>query len=98
MFPFAADFHLLSADAARHFTQLVAVGPFAVLGLALMACVARVCRITGITAVYEEMASEDVREVLGAVEEGLLSEAYGNLMEGGEWDEGVPVEREEESE
>ena len=75
----------------------MAVGPFAVLGLALMACVARVCRITGITAVYEEMASEDVREVLGAVEEGLLSEAYGNLMEG-EWDEGVPVEREEESE
>ena len=61
-----------------------------------MACVARVCRITGITAVYEEMASEDVKEVLGAVEEGLLSEAYGNLMEEEEWDEGVPVEREEE--
>ncbi|KAF2446304.1 hypothetical protein P171DRAFT_256892 [Karstenula rhodostoma CBS 690.94] len=79
-----------------HFTQLVAVGPFAVLGLALMASVARVCRITGITAVYEEMASEDVKGVLTAVDEGLLAEEYGGMMDVDEpeWDEGEPVERE----
>ena len=80
----------------RHFTQLVAVGPFAVLGLALMASVARVCRITGITGIYEEMASEDVRGVLVAVEEGVVAEEYGGEGMGMEWDEGVLVEREEE--
>lgn len=76
----------------------MAVGPFAVLGLALMASVARVCRITGITAVYEEMASEDVKEVLSSVDEGLLAEAYGDLMDDEEegWDEGEIVEREED--
>lgn len=81
----------------RHFTQLVAVGPFAVLGLALMASVARVCRITGITAVYEEMASEDVKGVLTAVDEGLLADEYGGMMDVDEpmWDEGEVVEREE---
>ena len=81
----------------RHFTQLVAVGPFAALGLALMASVARVCRITGITAVYEEMASEDMKEVLSAVDEGLLANEYGGAMDVDEpeWDEGEPVEREE---
>lgn len=73
------------------------MGPFAVLGLALMASVARVCRITGITAIYEEMASEDVRGVLMAVEEGALAEEYGGEgVEG--WEEGVPVEREEDDE
>lgn len=62
-----------------------------------MASVARVCRITGITAVYEEMASDDVKEVLTAVDEGLLADEYGGMMEFDEsqWDEGVPVEREE---
>ena len=88
----------LTPSPKRHFTQLVAVGPFAVLGLALMASVARVCRITGITAVYEEMASEDVKEVLSSVDEGLLAEAYGDLMDDEEegWDEGEIVEREED--
>ncbi|PWO25049.1 Hid1 multi-domain protein [Pyrenophora tritici-repentis] len=43
------------------FSQLVAVGPFAMLGLVMMASVARVCRIVGITAVYEEIASGDVQ-------------------------------------
>lgn len=79
----------------------MAVGPFAVLGLALMASVARVCRITGITAVYEEMASEDVKGVLTAVDEGLLADEYGSMLDGDEpqweqWDEGEPVERDEE--
>jgi ribonuclease MRP protein subunit RMP1 len=73
------------------------VGPFAVLGLALMASVARVCRITGITGVYEEMASEDVKGVLTAVDEGLLAEEFGSMMdvEETQWDEGELVAREE---
>ncbi|KAL1608333.1 Ribonuclease MRP protein subunit rmp1 [Paraconiothyrium brasiliense] len=81
----------------KHFTQLVAVGPFAALGLALMASVARVCRITGITAVYEEMASDDVKGVLTAMDEGFLAEEYGGMMDIDEphWDEGQVVEREE---
>lgn len=84
-------------DFDRHFTQLVAVGPFAMLGLTLMASVARVCRITGITAVYEEMASEDMKDVLSAVDEGALADEFGDVMDAddGEWDEGVVIERKE---
>jgi len=81
----------------RHFTQLVAVGPFAVLGLVLMASVARVCRITGITTLYEEIASEDMKGVLTAVDDGLVANEFGGLLEEEqeEWDKGVLVEREE---
>jgi len=75
------------------------VGPFAVLGLVLMACTARVCRITGITAHYEEIASEDMKGILSAVDEGLLADEFGGLLdgdgEGEEWDEGVLMMREE---
>ncbi|KAF2680239.1 hypothetical protein K458DRAFT_490155 [Lentithecium fluviatile CBS 122367] len=79
-----------------HFTQLVAVGPFAVLGLALMACTARVCRITGITAHYEEIASEDMKGILTAVDDGLIADEFGGLLdeEEEEWDEGVLLMRE----
>ncbi|CAN9402097.1 unnamed protein product [Alternaria alternata] len=79
------------------FSQLVAVGPFAMLGLVMMASVARVCRITGITAVYEEIASSDVKGVLSASDELALADEFsGALDEGEEWDEGVVVAREEE--
>jgi ribonuclease MRP protein subunit RMP1 len=75
------------------------VGPFAVLGLVMMASVARVCRISGITAVYEEIASEDIRGVLTANDELALAEEFvGVLDEGEEWDEGVLVAREEDEE
>ncbi|KAH7074646.1 hypothetical protein BKA63DRAFT_317848 [Paraphoma chrysanthemicola] len=78
------------------FSQLVAVGPFAVLGLVMMASVARVCRVCGITAVYEEIGSAEMKGVLSAVDELALADEFGGVLDEGEgWDEGVVVEREE---
>ncbi|KAF2868327.1 hypothetical protein BDV95DRAFT_500754 [Massariosphaeria phaeospora] len=78
-----------------HFTQLVAVGPFAVAGLVLMACTARVCRITGITNLYEEIGSEDMKMILGAVDDGEIANEFGGLLDPEEeW--GEVVEREED--
>ncbi|KAF1915458.1 hypothetical protein BDU57DRAFT_451923 [Ampelomyces quisqualis] len=80
------------------FSQLVAVGPFAMLGLVMMASVARVCRICGITAVYEEIASADIQGVLGANNELALADEFAGVLDADEgWGEdvGVPVEREE---
>ena len=75
----------------------MAVGPFAMLGLVMMASVARVCRISGITAVYEEIASGDIQGVLTANDElSLADEFVGVLDESEGWDEGVVVAREEE--
>lgn len=79
----------------RHFTQLVAVGPFAVLGLVLMACTARVCKITGITDLYEEIGSEDMRMTLQMIDDGAVEDELGSLLTGGDVDEGVVIEREE---
>jgi ribonuclease MRP protein subunit RMP1 len=78
----------------------VAVGPFAMLGLVMMASVARVCRISGITAVYEEIASADIRGVLSANDELALGAEFAGVLDedegwGGE-DRGEVVEREEE--
>jgi ribonuclease MRP protein subunit RMP1 len=67
------------------------------LGLVMMASVARVCRISGITAVYEEIASGDIQGVLTANDElALADEFVGVLDESEEWDEGVVVAREED--
>ncbi|KAF2490377.1 hypothetical protein BU16DRAFT_151096 [Lophium mytilinum] len=52
------------------FTQLLAAGQFAVLGLVLMAAVARVCKLVGITEFYQDFASEDMKEVLQVMEKG----------------------------
>lgn len=73
------------------------MGPFAVLGLVLMACTARVCRVVGITAHYEEIASEDMKGILSAVDDGLVADEFGGLLDEGEeeWDEGVLMMREE---
>jgi ribonuclease MRP protein subunit RMP1 len=75
----------------------VAVGPFAMLGLVMMASVARVCRISGITAVYEEIASGDIQGVLSANDELALADEFSSVLdedEGEGWeDEGVVVER-----
>ena len=61
----------------------------------MMASVARVCRIVGITAVYEEIASGDVQGVLSASDELVLAEEFSSVLdEGEEWDEGVVVARE----
>ncbi|USP75757.1 hypothetical protein yc1106_03031 [Curvularia clavata] len=77
------------------FSQLVAVGPFSMLGLVLMASVARVCRITGITAVYEQIASADVKGVLDANDELTLAGQFGSVLGGDEeCDEGIVVARE----
>jgi ribonuclease MRP protein subunit RMP1 len=76
----------------------VAVGPFAMLGLVMMASVARVCRISGITAVYEEIASADIQGVLSASDELALTGEFAGVLDAEEvWGEdvGVPVEREE---
>jgi ribonuclease MRP protein subunit RMP1 len=67
------------------------------LGLVMMASVARVCRITGITTVYEEIASGDVKGVLSANDELALADEFSMVLdEDEEWDEGVVVAREEE--
>lgn len=81
--------------AHRHFTQLVAVGPFAVLGLVLMACTARVCKVTGITDLYEEIASEDMKSVLRLMDAGTVAE-IGDLL--GDDDEGEDDDEEDEGE
>ena len=87
--------------ATSQFSQLVAVGSFAMLGLVLMACVARVCRITGITSAYEEIASREAREVLGKSDELSLESEVGGGLDGDDegtgrgWDEGVVIAREE---
>lgn len=79
----------------------MAVGSFAMLGLVLMACVARVCRITGITSAYEETASREAREVLEKSDELSLESEFGGILDGDEdgtgmgWDEGVVIAREE---
>ncbi|KAH8725959.1 hypothetical protein GQ44DRAFT_614562 [Phaeosphaeriaceae sp. PMI808] len=80
------------------FSQLIAVGPFAMLGLVLMATVARVCRISGITAVYEEIASGDIQDVLSTNDELAMSTAFSSVLDelDDTWDEGVIIERDEE--
>ncbi|KAL5121629.1 RNase MRP subunit [Pleosporales sp. CAS-2024a] len=78
--------------------QLVAVGPFAMLGIVMMASIARVCRICGITAVYEEIASGDIQGVLSANDDLALAHEFAGVLDEEEtWgeDEGVVVEREE---
>ncbi|ORY09885.1 hypothetical protein BCR34DRAFT_486602 [Clohesyomyces aquaticus] len=77
------------------FTQLVAAGPFAVMGLVLMAATARICKISGITEFYEEIGSEDMKVVLQSVNEGGAAESWGELVAGEEEDEGEVIEREE---
>lgn len=79
------------------FSQLIAVAPFAMLGIVMMASIARVCRISGITAVYEEIASGDIHGVLTASDDLALAEEFGGVLDEGEgWgeDEGVVVQRE----
>ena len=79
----------------------MAVGSFAMLGLVLMACVARACRITGITRAYEEVASKEEREVLEKSDELSLESEFGGILDEDEdgtgigWDEGVVIAREE---
>lgn len=76
----------------------MAVGPFAMLGLVIMASVARVCRISGITAVYEEIASADIQGVLSASDELALADEFAGILDAEEgWGEdvGVPVKCEE---
>lgn len=89
----------MSFTSNSQFSQLVAVGPFSMLGLVLMASVARVCRITGITAVYEQIASAEVKGMLDANDELGLAGQFGSVLGGDEGcDEGVVVAREEEDE
>ncbi|EMD92029.1 hypothetical protein COCC4DRAFT_144971 [Bipolaris maydis ATCC 48331] len=79
------------------FSQLVAVGPFSMLGLVMMASVARVCRITGITSVYEQIASAEVKGVLDASDGLGMAGQFESVLGGGdECDEGVVIAREDE--
>lgn len=80
---------------SSQFSQLIAVGPFAMLGLVMMASVARLCRITGITTAYEEIASADIKGVLTANDELLMSDEFAGVIdEDPQWDEGVVIARE----
>jgi ribonuclease MRP protein subunit RMP1 len=66
------------------------------LGLVLMASVARLCRITGITTAYEEIASADIKSVLTANDELALSDEFGGALDAeADWDEGVVIARED---
>lgn len=66
------------------------------LGLVMMASVARLCRITGITTAYEEIASADIQGVLSANDELSLSDDFGGVVdEEPEWDEGIVIARED---
>jgi len=61
------------------FTQLLAAGQFAVLGLVLMAAAARICTLLGITEFYQEFASEDMKSVLEVMEKGEAVETFGEV-------------------
>jgi ribonuclease MRP protein subunit RMP1 len=62
------------------------------LGLVLMASVARLCRITA----YEEIASADIKGVLTANDELAMSDEFAGVIdEDPEWDEGVVIARED---
>lgn len=94
----SCSFGLRKTKLTRHsqFSQLTAVGSFAMLGLVMMASVARVCRITGITSAYEEIASAEIRGVLTANDELLLSNEFGGVIdEEMQWDEGVVIARDD---
>jgi ribonuclease MRP protein subunit RMP1 len=69
------------------------------LGVVMMASVARVCRISGITAVYEEIASGDIQGVLSASDELALAGEFAGVLDeeegSDEEDTGVVVERED---
>jgi ribonuclease MRP protein subunit RMP1 len=49
-----------------------------------MACTARTCRITGITALYEEIGSEDMREALKMIDEGVSEHELNAMLGGGD--------------
>lgn len=88
--------HIMRLTFSSQFSQLIAVGPFAMLGLVIMASVARLCRITGITTAYEEIASADIKGVLTASDELSLSHEFAAVIdEDPEWDEGVVIARED---
>lgn len=80
----------------RAFSQLVADGRFAVLGVVLLAVLSQVCRILGIIEGYEDLGQEEVEKVI----EGFGREFLGHSMavgsaSGREREEvGVVVERE----
>ena len=66
------------------------------LGLVLMASVARLCRITGITNAYENIASADMQNVLNISDEVEMASEFGDALDAeAEWDEGVVIARED---
>lgn len=45
-----------------------------------MACTARVCRVVGITDLYEEIGSDDMKIVLRSLDEGIAVYEFGELI------------------
>lgn len=58
-----------------------------------MASTARVCRVTGVTDLYEEIGSEDMKNVLKSMDNGAVVRTYGELRAGNEEDVGEVIER-----
>jgi ribonuclease MRP protein subunit RMP1 len=60
-----------------------------------MACTARTCRITGITSLYEDIASEDMRAALQMIDNGEAEAELSDLLGGGDEGEdlGEVIER-----
>jgi ribonuclease MRP protein subunit RMP1 len=81
------------------FTQLVAANQFAMIGLVLMAAVARVCKTTGITDLYEEIGSEHMQIVLKTMNNGTVLQEFGALDAEGQCDDdedlGEVIERDD---
>lgn len=57
--------------------------PVAKLGLMMMLRVARACRTTSITVVYEEIAAFDAKGVLTAKDELLMEDEFAGVVGGG---------------
>lgn len=78
------------------FSQLSANGRFAVLGLVLLACLAEVCRILGITATFEDLGQAEVEKVLERfAKEDWEHDENGNVGAFGGEDVGEVISRDE---
>lgn len=81
------------------FSQVIADGRFAVLGLVLYATLAQVCIFTGLTAQFEDLGQQEIQRVLEAFRKEEWRDERGGLEEReGVEDVGEVVQREEDVE
>ncbi|GAB7362169.1 hypothetical protein MBLNU230_g2195t1 [Neophaeotheca triangularis] len=79
------------------FSQVIADGRFAVLGLVLYATLAQICKVTGLVAKFEDLGQAEMQRVLEAFgKEHWQDEVAGLEERSGEEDFGEVVQREED--